>query len=141
MPLQYSNCQPCVLSDAYDSRLPASQQSQRDQQVFASDVEDQASRPGEVGRRDPPAHGIIVREQINPGPVAHHSRNRRSCGSSRRLRGNVSVWRAGFLIGPKWTQIADWVLVECRYLVERYGGDDETRTRDLCRDRGDKARN
>src|SRR5882724_8990120 len=121
-------------TSAYDSRLPAAQQSQSDQQVFASDVEDQASRPGEIGRRDP-AHGIIVREQIKPGPVILHAKNRRSCGSSRRLRGNVLAWRAGFLIGPKWTQIADWVLVECLYLVERYGGDDETRTRDLCRDR------
>ena len=53
---------------------------------------------------------------------------------------------AGKFVGQEdwisyWTQIADWVLVECLYLVEKAGGDDETRTRDLCRDRGDKARN
>src|SRR5436305_7914386 len=121
-------------TSAYDSRLPASQQSQRDQQVFASDLEDQASRPGEVGRRNP-AHGIIVREQIKPDPVILHPRNRHSCGSSCRLQGSLSVWMVGFLIGPRLDPNSHWVLVECLYLVERYGGDDETRTRDLCRDR------
>lgn len=34
-------------------------------------------------------------------------------------------------IEPKWTQIADWVLVDRLYLVEKCGGDDETLTRDL----------
>ena len=120
-------------TSAYDPRLPASQQSQRDQQVFASDVEDQTSRSREVGRRDP-AHRIIVREQINSNPVIPHPGNRRTCGSSRSLQRNLSVWSAGFFIGPKWTQIADWALLECLYLVERYGGDDGTRTRGLCRD-------
>ena len=106
---------------------------QRYQQVFASDVEDQASRPREVGRCDP-AHGIIVREQINPDPVILHPRGRRSRGSSGRSQGNLLVWRAGFLIGRKWTQIADWVLVECLYLVEKASRDDETRTRNLLGD-------
>src|SRR6185437_3535551 len=56
------------------------------------------------------------------------------------LRGNAGL-DGGFLIGPKWTQIADWVLLECLYLVERYGGDDRTRTRGLCRDSRTQNRN
>ncbi len=41
----------------------------------------------------------------------------------------------GFLIGPRLDPNSDWALVECLYLIEKAGGDDETRTRDLCRDR------
>ena len=46
----------------------------------------------------------------------------------------MPVLMVGLLIGPKWTQIADWVLLECLSPIERYGGDDGTRTRGLCRD-------
>jgi len=75
--------------------------SQRDQQVFASDVEDQASRPGEIGRRDP-ADGIFVREQINRDPVILHPRRRRSCGSSRQIAGKF-VGLEGWI--SYWTQM------------------------------------
>ncbi len=37
-------------------------------QILAGDFEHQASRPREAGRRDP-AHGVLVREQINSGSV------------------------------------------------------------------------
>ena len=103
-------------------------------QLPASNDEDKASCPGEIGRRDP-AHGIIVREQTHSDSIIRPSGSLRSRGSSRRLQGNISAWMVGILIGPRLDPNSDWVLVECLYLVERYGGDDETRTRDLCRDR------
>src|SRR6185437_4760997 len=87
-------------------------------------------RPKQVGRRDT-THGIVVREQINCDPIIPLSRNQRF--SSTPYREEMPLWMVGCLIGPKWTQIANWVSLECLYLVERYGGDDGTRTRGLCR--------
>ena len=50
------------------STVLTSQQPQRNQSIPASNFEDQASRPGEVGRCDPP-HRIVVHEQVNPDSV------------------------------------------------------------------------
>ena len=53
---------------AYSSLLPAPQQPQRYQPILASDFEHQASRTRETGRRDP-AHGIVVRKQVDSDSI------------------------------------------------------------------------
>jgi len=103
-------------TSTHDPRLLTAQQPSRHEQVPAGDIEDQASGPRQVGRR---ILACRLFAQIESGPVGDAMSPIRSSefasGAYRPLISPDS-FRSGL--------VSDWK--EC--------GDDETRTRDLCRD-------
>ena len=113
-------------ASAHHPRLLAPQQPQRYQPILAGDIEDQASRSGQAGRRDP-AQRITVCKQIPPGSV---NPPRRFLCAGRQRSANESRLGVGALIGPKWTLIFRRGFGQ---LIERNGRHEETRTPDLYR--------
>jgi hypothetical protein len=111
---------------AHHPRLLAPQQPQRHQPILAGYIEDQASRSGQTGRRDP-AERITVCKQVTPDSV---NPPRRFLCAGRQRSANEFRLGGRALIGPKWTLIFRRGFGQ---LIEEYGRHEETRTPDLYR--------